>query len=405
MSAGASKQHLPRGSMASPSGTPKPSYRRPGYDPVATLDTNKPDGKKWVPGLGDVAVVADPQTPMRLRSTTDAGAVNNGAGDGSGSNVIVVGAEGRKVDSHHFLNTPTSTFKHRRVEVINNKQYRRFVPPTTQHMLKFKNLEKLPGQLDQLWGKSEYVPLLLKKFDVAREIADRQRALIGVLTKLKNVMTTHSMSKVNKSRTAAWFWLHPLEKVPEEKEEEETSGDEGRHAGRVNQQESGEEEAGEASEEVEMDAEDTSDEAAVCMKYDVARVKRAAYMHASSKGYLRLVLGRVAKVSRNSRRKLPVHKMKTRGAKSREVKRDKAKLSKPPPPALAGTRRTNQTVGIDAHRLLAWMIHGGPPGDQIDYDVHHTCGEPKCLNPFHLEWILKKDHATLHLKARGANGG
>jgi hypothetical protein len=46
-----------------------------------------------------------------------------------------------------------------------------------------------------------------------------------------------------------------------------------------------------------------------------------------------------------------------------------------------------------AHRHAYRQHHGDIPAD---HDIHHTCGEKRCVNPKHLTPITRSEHATLH---------
>lgn len=46
-----------------------------------------------------------------------------------------------------------------------------------------------------------------------------------------------------------------------------------------------------------------------------------------------------------------------------------------------------------AHKLLYELAHGPVPKD---YDVHHCCENPRCINPVHLKAIERPEHHRLH---------
>lgn len=46
-----------------------------------------------------------------------------------------------------------------------------------------------------------------------------------------------------------------------------------------------------------------------------------------------------------------------------------------------------------AHRAVYEELVGPIPGG---HDLHHTCGEPLCVNPAHLEPIAVSEHRKLH---------
>lgn len=48
---------------------------------------------------------------------------------------------------------------------------------------------------------------------------------------------------------------------------------------------------------------------------------------------------------------------------------------------------------ITAHRL-AWTNANGPI--PAGHDIHHTCGEPTCINPEHLVAMAHGDHSRHH---------
>jgi HNH endonuclease len=53
-----------------------------------------------------------------------------------------------------------------------------------------------------------------------------------------------------------------------------------------------------------------------------------------------------------------------------------------------------------AHRV-AYELAVGPIPE--GHELHHTCGEPGCVNPGHLETITPSEHARLHrLRERSA---
>ena len=53
----------------------------------------------------------------------------------------------------------------------------------------------------------------------------------------------------------------------------------------------------------------------------------------------------------------------------------------------------------EAARIVCWAYNGAPPSTnhRDAYEVHHTCHNPRCLNPSHLEWLL----ATIHREQHG----
>lgn len=47
-------------------------------------------------------------------------------------------------------------------------------------------------------------------------------------------------------------------------------------------------------------------------------------------------------------------------------------------------RRLCERVGIDAHRLVCWLVHGAEPNSKSV--VMHRCDNKRCVRPGHLQW-------------------
>ena len=48
---------------------------------------------------------------------------------------------------------------------------------------------------------------------------------------------------------------------------------------------------------------------------------------------------------------------------------------------------------LSAHRYSAVMAFGNPPDGWV---IHHTCRNRSCVNPDHLQYLTRSDHARLH---------
>lgn len=58
-------------------------------------------------------------------------------------------------------------------------------------------------------------------------------------------------------------------------------------------------------------------------------------------------------------------------------------------------KNRNESGNFRAHVLA--MKAAGIRAPDGDYVVHHVCGNRGCVNPDHLEWILRDAHTRLHL--------
>ena len=60
----------------------------------------------------------------------------------------------------------------------------------------------------------------------------------------------------------------------------------------------------------------------------------------------------------------------------------------------------NVHVHMDAHCFVCWAFHG-PPSHTTFKECMHLCGDPRCLNPYHLEWATEKAN-MLHAFQNGS---
>jgi hypothetical protein len=56
---------------------------------------------------------------------------------------------------------------------------------------------------------------------------------------------------------------------------------------------------------------------------------------------------------------------------------------------VGGEERETQMVYVGVAKLLNGPIPDG-------YEVHHTCGNGRCINPLHLQVMSENDHRALH---------
>lgn len=337
-----------------------------GFDPKAKpFNVHKvPYGRAWALGLNDRGGQAKARGSSN-KSVTDrakraaaraAASAPASPATASGSNSTV-----RRVNSHYFFSTAVSSLANNRAQAVATViDYKLYVAPRQQDRLKFINDGTLPpgvfkqvgiryaeySVLDMLWANKNYVPKLLDACTGEQDVSQRRKdALLGVLGKLASVLTDVGLGVrseyVAEKREAFDFenqadvvdlWLKPL----------------------------------------------MGHDAAACMSYDTRKL--AQYMYKCPSGYLRLALGQVS--GRVNLRVPPYDDDADDGAHRRSARVNNLRYV-----------RCDPVMNVDAHRLIAWMLCKKDPGKT---EVHHSCGNPRCLNPFHLEWVSRKEHCIHH---------
>ena len=56
------------------------------------------------------------------------------------------------------------------------------------------------------------------------------------------------------------------------------------------------------------------------------------------------------------------------------------------------TVRSTVPVGIDAHRLVCWLVHDAP--EEPNVYVLHTCNNKRCVRPGHLQWGTQSENVS-----------
>ena len=62
-------------------------------------------------------------------------------------------------------------------------------------------------------------------------------------------------------------------------------------------------------------------------------------------------------------------------------------------PAGYGRIKTSDNRSHLAHRHMWERVHGAVP---TGHDLHHKCENKRCVNPEHLELVVRKEHVRLH---------
>ena len=59
-------------------------------------------------------------------------------------------------------------------------------------------------------------------------------------------------------------------------------------------------------------------------------------------------------------------------------------------------RIDGRTRKLFAHRVAIALVRGVDYDDLAGFDVHHTCGNPLCINPAHLQTVSSEAHGRAH---------